>query len=88
MKPSSKSIDPRRIDSSNLLPGFKHLVKDADYVGGTAAFIERRLSVAQLLNEMSNEIPIEELAEMYSLPLEAIYEAIRYASHLARKETA
>jgi uncharacterized protein (DUF433 family) len=37
---------------------------------------------------MSNEIPIEELAEMYSLPLEAIYEAIRYASNLATKETA
>jgi uncharacterized protein (DUF433 family) len=88
MKPSSTPIDPRRINSSNLLPGFKHLVKDADYLGGTVAFIERRLSVAQLLNEMANEISIEELADMYSLPLEAIYEAIRYASNLATKETA
>ncbi len=46
-----------------------------------------RLSVAQLLDELSNEIPIEELGAMYLLPLEAIYEAIRYASDLVTKET-
>ena len=86
MKSSTKIDDQRRIDTRSLVSGFKHLVKDADYLGGDVAFIERRLSVAQLLDEMANGISMEELSEMYSLPLEAIYEAVRYASILLAKE--
>ena len=86
MRSSAMSNDQRRINSSSLLTGFNHLVKDADYLGGDVAFIERRLSVAQLLDEMANGISMEELSEMYCLPLEAIYEAVRYASILLAKE--
>ncbi len=78
--------DKRRVGPASLIPGYRYIVKDAEYLGGIAAFADRRLSVAQLLEEMANGIPLEELAEMYSLPVDAVYEAIRYAGKLAVEE--
>ena len=74
------AMNKDKISNENLITGYRHLVRDNDYLGGRVGFLERRITVAQVLEELANGITVDELSTMYSLPQEAVTEAIRYAS--------
>jgi uncharacterized protein (DUF433 family) len=77
-----------RIGPESLVPGYQHIVQDTDYLGGQPALLDRRLSVAQILEELSYGISIAELRDLYSLPDGVIEEALRFASSSITKVSA
>lgn len=71
-----------RISEKNLIKGYKHLVKHNDYLGGRVGFLERRITVAQVLEEMSFGMTPEQISESYDLSIEAVKEALSFAQHV------
>ena len=68
-----------------ILPGYKWLEIVPDRRGGRPTVKGTRVTVDDILEALANGWKPEEVAENYRIPLEAIYEALRYASETIRK---
>ena len=75
--------DTDRISEADLLAGFKHLVKNSDYMGGHVSLLEKRISVSQILEELGYGLTPSQLAQTYNIPLGAISEALKFAGQVS-----
>lgn len=66
------------------LPGFDRITFDPKMMGGRACIRGMRITVALVLNLLSNGMPPEEIVRDYPpLELEDIHQVLRYAAWLA-----
>jgi len=68
-----------------LLPGFKWLEVVPDRRGGRPTIKGTRVSVDDILDMLAAGWKPEEVAEEFDIPLEAIYEALRFASKMLKR---
>jgi len=68
-----------------LLPGFKWLEVVPDRRGGRPTIKGTRISVDDILDMLAAGWKPEEVAEEFDVPLEAIYEALRFASKMLKR---
>jgi uncharacterized protein (DUF433 family) len=68
-----------------VLPGYKWLEVVPGRRGGRPTVKGTRVTVDDILEALANGWSVEEVAENYRIPVEAVYEALRYASETIRK---
>ncbi len=68
-----------------LLPGYKWLEVVPGRRGGRPTVKGTRITVDDILEALASGWRAEEVAENYRIPVEAVYEALRYASETIRK---
>jgi len=68
-----------------LLRGYKWLEVVHGRRGGRPTVKGTRVSVDDILEALANGWSVEEVAENYRIPVEAVYEALRYASETIRR---
>ncbi len=68
-----------------LLPGYKWLEVVPGRRGGRPTVKGTRVTVDDILEALANGWSIEEVSENYKIPLEAVYEALRFALETLRK---
>ena len=68
-----------------LLPGYKWLEVVPGRRGGRPTVKGTRITVDDILEALASGWSVEEVAENYRIPVEAVYEALRYASETIRK---
>ena len=68
-----------------LLPGYKWLEIVPCRRGGRPTVKGTRVTVDDILEALANGWSVEEVAENYRIPVEAVYEALRYALETLRK---
>jgi len=68
-----------------ILPGYKWLEVVPGRRGGRPTVKGTRVTVDDILEALANGWSVEEVAENYRVPLEAVYEALRYALETLRK---
>lgn len=62
------------------LTGFKYIVVDEDVLGGKPRIKNTKVSVDVILESLANGWSIEEVAEGYKISVDAILEAVKFAS--------
>lgn len=67
----------------SLVSGYQWIVVHPELLGGQPAIRGTRISVAHILECLSNGMTFEEISEEYGLPAECFPEAMRYAASLA-----
>jgi len=68
-----------------VLPGYKWLEVVPGRRGGRPTVRETRITVDDILEALASGWSIEEVAENYQIPVEAIYEALKYALETLKK---
>ena len=68
-----------------LLPGYKWLEVVPGRRGGRPTVKGTRVAVDDIVEALASEWSVEEVAENYRIPIEAVYEALRYALERPRK---
>jgi len=68
-----------------LLPGYKWLEIIPDRRGGRPTVKGTRISVDDILDMLAAGWKPEEVAEEFDIPLEAVYEALRFASKALKR---
>ena len=68
-----------------VLPGYKWLEVVPGRRGGRPTVKGTRITVDDILEALSNGWSAEEVAENYRIPVEAVYEALRYALEALKK---
>ena len=68
-----------------LLPGYRWLEVVPGRRGGRPTVRGTRVTVDDILEALANGWSVEEVAENYRIPVEAIYEALRYALETLKK---
>ncbi len=68
-----------------VLPGYKWLEIVPGRRGGRPTVKGTRITVDDILEALSNGWSAEEVAENYRIPVEAVYEALRYALEALKK---
>ncbi len=68
-----------------VLPGYKWLEAVPGRRGGRPTVRGTRVTVDDILEALSNGWSVEEVAENYRIPVEAVYEALRYALEVLKK---
>ncbi|RLG42654.1 MAG: hypothetical protein DRN78_03010 [Thermoproteota archaeon] len=68
-----------------LIPGYKWLEVVPGRRGGRPTVRGTRVTVDDILEALANGWSVEEVAENYRIPVEAVYEALRYALEAIRK---
>jgi len=68
-----------------LLPGYRWLEVIPGRRGGRPTVKGTRITVDDILEALANGWSIKEVAENYRIPIEAVYEALKYASETIRK---
>ena len=68
-----------------MLPGYKWLEIVPGRRGGRPTVKGTRVTVDDILEALANGWSVEEVAENYRIPVEAVYEALRYALETLRK---
>ncbi len=67
-----------------VLPGYKWLEVVPGRRGGRPTIRGTRVTVDDVLEALASGWRVEEVAENYRVPLEAVYEALRFASAVVR----
>ncbi len=67
------------------LPGYKWLEVVPGRRCGRPTVKGTRVTVDDILEALANGWSVEEVAENYRIPVEAVYEALRYASEAIKK---
>lgn len=62
-----------------IVPGYKWICIAPGYMGGHPAIFGKRVSVQLVLDFVSQGLTLEEIAEDYDLPLEAVKETLKFA---------
>ena len=70
-----------------LLPGYNYLEVVPRRRGGRPTVRGTRVTFDDILDMLAAGWKLEETAEELEIPLEAIYEALRYAAEIARRVT-
>ncbi|MCE4614047.1 MAG: DUF433 domain-containing protein [Desulfurococcales archaeon] len=70
-----------------LLPGYKWLEIVSGRRGGRPTVKGTRISVDDILDMLAAGWKPEEVAEEFDIPLEAVYEALRFASKALKRVT-
>ena len=70
-----------------LLPGYKWLEVVPGRRGGRPTVKDTRVSVDDILDMLAAGWRPEEVAEELDIPLEAVYEALRFASKVLKRVT-
>jgi len=70
-----------------LLPGYNYLEVVPGRRGGRPTVKGTRVTVDDILDMLAAGWKPEEIAEELEIPLEAVYEALRYAAEIARRVT-
>ena len=68
-----------------LLPGYRWLEVVPGRRGGRPTVKGTRVTVDDILEALANGWSVEEVSENYKIPLEAVYEALRFALETLRK---
>lgn len=68
-----------------VLPGFRFLEVVPGRRGGKPTIRGTRVSVDDVLEALSNGWSVDEVAENFEIPREAVLEAIRYAAEVLKK---
>jgi len=68
-----------------LLPGYKWLEVVPGRRGGRPAVKGTRVTVDDILEALANGWSVEEVAANYKIPLDAVYEALRFALETMRR---
>ena len=68
-----------------MLPGYRWLEIVPGRRGGRPTVKGTRVTVDDILEALANGWSVEEVAENYRIPVEAVYEALRYALETLRK---
>ncbi len=68
-----------------VLPGYKWLEVVPGRRGERPTVKGTRIAVDDILETLANGWSVEEIAENYRIPVEAVYEALRYALETLRK---
>jgi len=68
-----------------VLPGYKWLEVVPGRRGGRPTVKGTRITVDDILEALANGWSAEEVAENYRIPVEAVYEALRYALETIKK---
>lgn len=68
-----------------VLPGYKWLEIVPGRRGGRPTVKGTRATVDDILEALANGWFVREVAENYRIPVEAVYEALRYALEMLRK---
>jgi len=68
-----------------LLPGYKWLEITPGKCGGRPTVKGTRVSVDDILDMLAAGWKPEEVAEEFDIPLEAVYEALKFASKVLKK---
>ena len=68
-----------------LLPGYKWLEVVPGRRGGRPTVKGTRVAVDDIVEALASGWSVEEVAENYRIPIEAVYEALRYALEALRK---
>ncbi len=68
-----------------LLPGYRWLEVVPGRRGGRPTVKGTRVAVDDIVEALASGWSVEEVAENYRIPVEAVYEALRYALEALRK---
>ncbi len=68
-----------------LLPGYKWLEVVPGRRGGRPTVKGTRVTVDDILEALANGWSVDEVAENYKIPIEAVHEALRFALETLRK---
>jgi len=68
-----------------LLPGYEWLEVVPGRRGGRPTIRGTRITVDDILEALANGWSVEEVADNYRIPVEAVYEALRYALEALRR---
>ncbi len=68
-----------------VLPGYRWLEVVPGRRGGRPTVKGTRVTVDDILEALANGWSVEEVAENYKIPMEVVYEALRYALETLRK---
>ena len=68
-----------------ILPGYRWLEVMPGKRGGRPTVKGTRVTVDDILEALASGWSVEEVAENYRIPLEAVYEALRFALETLRK---
>jgi len=68
-----------------LLPGYRWLEVIPGRRSGRPTVKGTRITVDDILEALANGWSAKEVAENYRIPIEAVYEALKYASETLRK---
>lgn len=68
-----------------LLPGYRWLEVTPGRRSGRPTIKGTRITVDDILEALANGWSVKETAENYRIPIEAVYEALKYASETLRK---
>ena len=68
-----------------LLPGYKWLEVVPDRRGGGPTVKGTRIAVDDILEALAVGWSVEKVTENYRIPIEAVYEALRYALETIKK---
>jgi len=68
-----------------LLPGYRWLEVIPGRRSGRPTVKGTRITVDDILEALANGWSVKEVAENYRIPIEAVYEALKYASETLRK---
>ena len=68
-----------------VLPGYKWLEVVPGKRGGRPTIKGTRVTVDDILEALANGWSVGEVAENYRIPVEAVYESLRYASEAIKK---
>jgi uncharacterized protein (DUF433 family) len=80
---SSKYYDKNsRLVTSALIPGYSWICQAPGYMGGQPAIFGKRISVSFILECLEQGLTSEEIAQDYDIPIEAVQEAIHFASDI------
>ena len=68
-----------------VLPGFKYLEAVPERRGGKPTVKGTRVSVEDILEALSNGWSIDEVADNFEIPREAVLEALKYAAEVLKR---
>ena len=68
-----------------VLPGYEWLEVAPDRRGGRPTVKGTRVTVDDILEALASGWSVEEVAENYRVPVEAVYEALRYATEALKR---
>ncbi len=77
--------DDGHILKASLIPGYQWICQAPGYMGGQPSIFGKRISVGFILECIEQGMTPDEIAEDFELTLQAVQEAIHYASDVVQQ---
>ena len=75
--------EEEKVSKRDLVKGYGHIVIRKGYVGGKPALLERRISVRQILEGLSEGMTPNDFFDAYDIPAESVSEVLKFAAEFA-----